>query len=233
MTWPPPHMHTRALVPDCLTVLSINARGLNKPERRSGALRDFHAKRASIVLIQETHFKEGSRAKMTNHHYPTGYYSDYHAGRSRGTAILVNKKIPFVETGQMTDKEGRFLFFKGTIAGQVYTFANIYAPYNRQYRFLAHTLKKLQPFTEGIPIVGGDLNVALNLRWDTSSGHSWVSTQNLNSIQTLLTCYKLIDCWRAYHPDEKDYTFFSHNTYTRLDYLFTSHYHLTITHDAH
>ncbi|CAH2223933.1 Hypothetical predicted protein, partial [Pelobates cultripes] len=80
-----PHSHTgtKALVPDCLSVLSINARGLNKPEKRSGALRDFHAQRASIVLIQETHFKDGSRPKLTNHHYPTGYYSDYHAGRSR------------------------------------------------------------------------------------------------------------------------------------------------------
>ncbi|CAH2220965.1 Hypothetical predicted protein, partial [Pelobates cultripes] len=94
-----------ALTPDDLTILSINARGLNKPERRSGALRDFHANRASIVLIQETHFREGCRPKLTNHHFPTGYYSDYHAGKSRGTAILINKRIPFEERGQMTDRE--------------------------------------------------------------------------------------------------------------------------------
>ncbi|CAH2284613.1 AP-1 complex-associated regulatory isoform X1 [Pelobates cultripes] len=132
------------LIPASLTILSLNARGLNKPEKRATALRDFHSASASIVYLQETHFKEGSRPKLHDHRYPTGYFSDYHGGKARGTAILLHKRVPLQEMGVQTDREGRFVFLKGTIAGQIYTFANIYVPNQRHYRFLSRTFRKLQ-----------------------------------------------------------------------------------------
>ncbi|CAH2285013.1 Hypothetical predicted protein, partial [Pelobates cultripes] len=46
------------LTPANLTIISINVRGLNKPKRRSTALKEFHSARASIVYIQETHTLE-------------------------------------------------------------------------------------------------------------------------------------------------------------------------------
>ncbi|CAH2300257.1 Hypothetical predicted protein, partial [Pelobates cultripes] len=63
-----------SLAPADLTILTINARGLNNPEKHSEALQDFHAARASIVYIQETHFREDSRSKLTNHHFRMGYH---------------------------------------------------------------------------------------------------------------------------------------------------------------
>ncbi|CAH2302959.1 Hypothetical predicted protein [Pelobates cultripes] len=137
------------LIPSDLTILSINAKGLNKPEKRTGALRDFHAWKASIVMIQETHFREGDRHKLTNHHFPIGYYSDFHGGKSRGAAILINKKVPFVEKASMTDREGRYLFIKDTVAEHLYTFTTLYAPNNKQHRYLKRTLHKLHSFAEG------------------------------------------------------------------------------------
>ncbi|CAH2301823.1 Hypothetical predicted protein, partial [Pelobates cultripes] len=164
------------LTPAPLHILTINAKGLNKPEKRSGALRDFHKQRASIVMLQETHFQKGARPKLTNQHYTQGYYSDYHGGKARGTAILFHKRVPFWEGGCLSDDEGRYLFLKGEIAGRQYTFATIYAPNTRH---LKQTLHKHQAFKEGTLILGGDFNVALEPSWDTSTGTSHIPNQQL------------------------------------------------------
>ncbi|CAH2247517.1 Hypothetical predicted protein, partial [Pelobates cultripes] len=137
-----------SLQPAPLTIFTLNARGLNTPEKRAGAHKDFRAAHASIVFLQETHFRAGSRPTLTNQHYPKGYYSDFQGGKSRGTAILLHRHLPFTETGVMTDPEGRFLFLKGTIANTTYTFANLYAPNRGQYKFLAKTLRTLVGFQE-------------------------------------------------------------------------------------
>ncbi|CAH2324676.1 Hypothetical predicted protein [Pelobates cultripes] len=204
------------LTPDHLHILTINAKGLNKPEKRSGALRDFHKQRASIVMIQETHLKKGTSPKLTNQHYTQGYYSDYQGGKARGTAIILHRWVPFQEGGCKTDDEGRYLFLKGKIADHQYTFANIYAPNKQHYRFLKQTLCKLQEFAEGTLILGGDFNITLDPSWDNSSGISHVPTQQLQTIKSLLRSRRLVDCWRAHHPDLRNYTFYSHphNSYS-------------------
>ncbi|CAH2315901.1 Hypothetical predicted protein [Pelobates cultripes] len=200
------------LTPAQLTVMIINARELNKPEKRSGALKDFQAHKASIVMIQETHFKKGDRPKLSNQHYPQGYFSDYHGRKSRGTAILLNKRVPFQEVGRLTDEEGRFLFLKGKVAGQSYTFATIYAP-NRQHCFLLQTLNKLHAFAEGVLILGGDFNVTLDPTWDCSNGTSHTPTQQLHSLNTLIRKHQLVDCWRAHLMKRTKRT--SHSSPTR------------------
>uniref|UniRef100_A0A8C5Q9K7 Endonuclease/exonuclease/phosphatase domain-containing protein n=1 Tax=Leptobrachium leishanense TaxID=445787 RepID=A0A8C5Q9K7_9ANUR len=116
----------------------------------------------------------------------------------------------------------------------MYTFANIYAPNKSQHKFLAKFLTTLNDFTEGCLVLGGDINLPLDPLRDTSSGRSAVPIHILRRIGSLLHSNRLVDCWRALHPDDKDYTFFSHpaQTYSRLDYFFLPHYHLQDLHSA-
>uniref|UniRef100_A0A8C5LNC2 Endonuclease/exonuclease/phosphatase domain-containing protein n=1 Tax=Leptobrachium leishanense TaxID=445787 RepID=A0A8C5LNC2_9ANUR len=217
-----------SLVPADLHIVSINANGLNVPEKRSQAMRDFRSQKASVVFIQETHFQTGRAPTFTNSHFPLGFFSHNVEARSKGTAILFHRRVPFQLIISVTDEGGRYVFVKGHILDQVYTFATCYAPNKAQHRFLSSTLWALDSFSEGLVVLGGDLNVPLEPSWDTSAGRSSVPPHILRSCRHSLHTSRLVDCWRALHPTDKDFTFYAppSQTYSRIDYIFVSHYHL-------
>uniref|UniRef100_A0A8C5QMT7 exodeoxyribonuclease III n=1 Tax=Leptobrachium leishanense TaxID=445787 RepID=A0A8C5QMT7_9ANUR len=212
-----------------LMLMSINASGLNIPEKRSGALRDFQKARASVVFIQESHFREGAAPRLTNSWFPIGFFSNNAVAKSKGVAILFHKSVPFVQQATLSDKDGRYVMVKGEIAGRKYTFANFYAPNKGQHRFMNKLFPLITEFSEGCLVLGGDLNVPLDPRLDTSSGRSAVPPHVTRSISKLLHTHRLVDCWRAMHTEDKDYTYFSHpaQIYSRLDYFFIPHYYLS------
>lgn len=74
-----------------------------------------------------------------------------------------------------TDPEGCFLFVKGRLQGQCYTFASINAPNNHTINFLSKTLKMLGRFREVFLVFGGDFNFTFDPGMDTSSGKTPLS----------------------------------------------------------
>ncbi|CAH2277832.1 Hypothetical predicted protein [Pelobates cultripes] len=112
----------------------------------------------------------------------------------------------------MTDNLGRYVFVRGKILDETYTFANIYAPNTQQDRFLRDTLRALHDFTTGCLVLGGDFNIALHPTMDASRGHS--STPPLH-------CLKFVNF-------STNYTFYStpNECYTRIDYFFLPYYYL-------
>lgn len=68
------------------------------------------------------------------------------------------------------DANGRFLFLKGHIGGVKVTLATVYVPNVHQDTFISKTLTKLAEFAEGKMILGGDFNIPLDPRIDTSPG---------------------------------------------------------------
>uniref|UniRef100_A0A8C5LTY6 Endonuclease/exonuclease/phosphatase domain-containing protein n=1 Tax=Leptobrachium leishanense TaxID=445787 RepID=A0A8C5LTY6_9ANUR len=217
-----------AVRPAALTLISINARGLNIPEKRSRALRDFQKARASVVFIQESHFREGAAPRLTNSWFPLGFFGNNAGTKSKGVVILFHKTVPFVHQATLADKEGRYVMVRGEISGRRYTFVNFYAPNKGQHRFMAKLLPIITDFSDGCLVLGGDLNVPLDPRLDTSSGRSAIPPHVTRSISKLLHTHRLVDCWRATHTEDKDYTYFSHpaQIYSRLDYFFLPHYYL-------
>lgn len=87
-------------------VYSLNAKGLNVPEKSSIVLAEAHRHRAQNVFLQETHFKVGS--------FPEVYHATCADSKTKGVSILLAKSFMFPLTDQMLDAEGRFLFLKGT-----------------------------------------------------------------------------------------------------------------------
>lgn len=92
-----------------------------------------------------------------------------------GVTIAFKKTCPWVLTSVQADREGRFLFVKGTIHSQGYTFAAIYAPNTGTVNFLAKILKMLEKFRERCLILGGDFNIVLDPGLDTTSGKTPLS----------------------------------------------------------
>ncbi|CAH2276970.1 Hypothetical predicted protein [Pelobates cultripes] len=230
MPAPDPSMFTR----EDLNIISYNVKGLNVREKRTRLLRDLKQYRTSIAFIQETHFQENRAPALKDRNFRTGYFSNNPDRRTQGVCILFSSRIPYIEQATLRCKQGRFIFTKGTISDQTYTFANIYAPNTKQYHFLRSTVASLMKFTEGTLIIGGDLNLALHPDQDATSPQGATPQNRHAKTLRLLHQHQLADYWRALHPTARDFTFYSsaHLTYTRLDYFLMTHHNLNLLNAA-
>uniref|UniRef100_A0A8C5MZK2 Reverse transcriptase domain-containing protein n=1 Tax=Leptobrachium leishanense TaxID=445787 RepID=A0A8C5MZK2_9ANUR len=187
-------------VPRDLILLSYNVKGLNAPEKRSRLLRDLFQARASVAMLQETHFRGGAAPVLRDRRFPVGFFGNYSGGKSRGVAILFAGDVPFVFQDSCSDDQGRYLFVKGTIADITYTFATIYVANTAQSSCLARIMAKLRRFQDGILVVASDMNTALQPSLDTSCGKSALTPNTLRTIRRTLHDLRLVDTWRALHP---------------------------------
>uniref|UniRef100_A0A8C5PWQ4 Reverse transcriptase domain-containing protein n=1 Tax=Leptobrachium leishanense TaxID=445787 RepID=A0A8C5PWQ4_9ANUR len=155
--------------------------------------------------------------------------------RIKRVAILFASDVPFVLQDSCVDDQGRFLFVKGMIADIVYTFATVYVTNVVQSACFARIMSKLRHFQEGVLVLAGDMNVALHPSVDTSGGTSALPLHTLCTLRRSLHDMRLVDTWRAFHPGELDYTFYSgpHHVLSRLDYIFFEQYRLDLVMEAH
>ncbi|CAH2254652.1 Hypothetical predicted protein [Pelobates cultripes] len=191
--WPRRHSGGLGFLPAPLHLWSHNVRGLNAPERRSHLLRSLWASRVSIAFLQETHFRGTVGPALRDSRYPVGYFANHPSAKKAGVAVLFASTVPFICEEVCGDPMGRYLFLRGSIADTKYTFGCIYAPNTRQHRFLRSTLHKLEQFREGLLVVAGDLNVALDPQLDTSTGASSLPTHCLRDIKEALRGSGLVD----------------------------------------
>ncbi|CAH2219221.1 Hypothetical predicted protein [Pelobates cultripes] len=225
---------TRAFAPAQLTYWSNNVQGLNSPEKRAHLHRRLWSAKASVVFLQETHLKGGDAPKLENRRFPLGFYANHPDTKKAGVAILFAHSVPFQNTQTLADPNGRYLFLRGTIADHEYTFACLYGPNRKQHKFLRQVLAKLEKFRGALLIVAGDLNMPLDPIRDTSRGQSAIPTHCLKAAQRFLHKMGLVDCWRTYHPDDRDYTHYSavHAHYSRIDYIFMAQEYLNLLRSA-
>lgn len=148
--------------------------------------------------------------------------------RARGVTIALGKICPMTSITPQTDPEGRFLFIKGILHGQGYTLASIYAPNTGKADFLVKTLGKLDKFKEGCVIIGGDLNVILDPKLDTTAEKTALTFKALKQMKKQLQALHLVDSWRALNEGAKDYSYYSktHKVYSRLDLIMVDQYYL-------
>uniref|UniRef100_A0A8C5M042 Reverse transcriptase domain-containing protein n=1 Tax=Leptobrachium leishanense TaxID=445787 RepID=A0A8C5M042_9ANUR len=117
---------------------------------------------------------------------------------------------------------------KGTIGTTRVTLVNVYLPNRLQTRAFRKILDKLTTFLDGMLIMGGDCNVALDLPAGGLAGATTSAGSLRRQFQKLLGDERLFDCWRTLNPSDKDYTYYSHafSRYSRIDYFFLPHRYL-------
>lgn len=176
-----------------IKIISLNARGLNIPERLSQLLHVMHRNKADIIFIQETHFRTDAIPKLQNHYYPTAFHATTPTSKSKGVSILLAKNCPFQLAGTLADEEGRYLFLKGSLLGRKITLANIYAPNSHQVTTFRTITTTLSVFQEGMLILGGDFNVPLDPLHDTSTGTTSLTYATLRTIKSQLQTLLIYD----------------------------------------
>lgn len=109
------------------------------------------------------------------------------------------------------------------IGEQPISIHNVYGP-NVDGRNFFQTMET-RLFMDNTPqkLVGGDLNAVINCEEDRRGaiGGSGVQRSQSSPLTPLLSNCHLIDAWRSFHPDSREYTHFSHphNSWSRIDYV--------------
>lgn len=158
-------------------------------------------------MLQETHFKTGHVPRLTDSTFTRAYHATNDHAKTKGVSILVSKNAPFDLTEQMTDSDGRYIFLKGKYGGVPITIANVYFPNKAHLAFCNQLSHKLQEFSTGCVILGGDFNIPLNPLTDTSNGNTSIRYRTLKGIKNRLQSLRLIDSWRFPKPNGRDYRF--------------------------
>ena len=143
------------------------------------------------------------------------YHSNYQC-KSRGAAILVNRKTPFVMQTVNADHWGRYVVVTGTLYNIPIILANVYVQNGDVAQFLKTFLSSLPNLNINRLILGGDFNCVLHPVLDRSSS----------------TPYNVTRSWQ--YPDFRHYSFFStvHHSYSRIDYFLIDSQLLTSVRDC-
>ncbi|CAH2275783.1 Hypothetical predicted protein [Pelobates cultripes] len=203
LTCPPPLApHAPGHAEIGINLYTINAKGLNSPQKRARTLREIRALKISIAFFQETHFLATKAPKFSDKYFPTGYYAHNPSTKSKGVAILFSADTQFRLEAEEKDREGRYLFLKGHIGDAQITLVNLYLPNKGQKSFLASALRKLEAFSAGTVIIGGDLNAPLDPKMDTSKGGSTIPDHVLRGLDldTLCSAHIAPMTWSDHAP---------------------------------
>ena len=138
--------------------------------------------------------------------------------KKAGVAILVSDKIDFKRRIIKRDPEGHFIILKGRIYLEDINIVNVYAPNIGAPKYIKKILEDFKKDIDSNTIIVGDFNTPLS-KMDRSS------KQNINkdivSLNNTLDEMDLTDIYRAFHPKEAKYTFFSsvHGTFSKIDHM--------------
>lgn len=206
-----------------LKIVSWNIDGCHHGIKRKKILTYLKQKKTDIALIQESHLNDEESAKLKRDWVGQIFYSTF-SSRKRGVAILIKKNLDFKVHASFSHEGGRWVVLDANMEGQRITLANIYAPNITSPDFFHEVCEVIRKIGNGNIIIGGDFNLVGDTLLDKSSQSRTISNKGSLAIDILLDELGLVDIWRVLHPQEREYTFYSHphSTYSRIDYFLIS-----------
>ena len=204
-----------------LTICSLNVRGLRNKVKRLALFKFLKTQKYDIICLQETHALEQD-LHIWQKQWGSLCFFNPGTARSKGEAILVSKSYDNDVT--LVEQFERTIVVSIKDKDSEYFIANIYAPNSAtdKINFYATLEEKLHDRLDNL-ILCGDFNCSLNSDLDIVSGqpHSPVES---DAFRTFTNSLSLIDAWRSFHDNERDYTWCRFNPFIarRLDYCFIS-----------
>ena len=110
-----------------LRFISWNIKGIHNPVKRSRVFAHLKSLGSDVMFLQETHLRSSEHAKLKKA-WIGQIFCSRNECRTRGTAILIRKGVPFVPLQTVADSRGRYVIVTGTLYGTRVALANIYGP---------------------------------------------------------------------------------------------------------
>lgn len=202
-------------------ILTLNVNGLNNPVKRQKIMTKLKKDKSQIIFLQETHLSSLESEKLKRFGYTNSFYSSYRHGCRRGVIILISNSVKFECIKKISDKEGRFIFVKGKLENEMVTLVNVYAPPNSAKQFFKTLFDIMILEMDGVLICGGDFNIVMNSKLDTTNKKKHTNPVT-RMVKRTLKEFGIVDIWRELHSSKRDYTHYSppNNSYARIDYFF-------------
>ncbi len=213
-----------------LKLMSLNVKGLNGHFKRSKMFTWLNRKNNSIIFLQETYSTEcvsDKWKKQWNGHMVFSHGTNH----SRGVAILFKNGLDINIVNHDIDLNGRFIILDIVINGVKLILVNAYAPNSNspheQTRFFSTLRNKIQDLNPGVDhpiILGGDLNILMNIALDRDGGNPVKNVNVMNEVANIMDDLDLVDIWRCRNPLVRQYTWRQCNPLiqSRLDYWLVS-----------
>ncbi len=199
------------------SLISLNINGLNSPIKRH-RLRDWIRKQdPTFCCLQETHLNHKDRHLLR----VKGWEKVFQANgpkKKAGVAILISNKTDFKLKSIRRDRDGHFILITGTIHQDDVSILNIYAPNIKAPTYVKEILLELKADIKPHTLVVGDFNTPLSPR-DRSIRQK--PNRELRELLEVMKQMDLTDIYRTFHPNRKEYTFFSaaHGTFSKIDHI--------------
>ena len=135
-----------------------------------------------------------------------------------GVAILISDKIDFQRRAIKRDPECHFITLKGRIQQEYINIVNIYVPDVVAPNSIKKILQDFKKDIDSNTIIVGDVNTLLS-KMDRFSKQS--INKDIVSLNNTLDEMDLTDIYRAFHPTQAKYTFFSsvHGIFSKIDHM--------------
>ncbi len=201
-----------------LCFMSWNSNGINTKINKVRS--EIEKQKCHVVFLQETHSNEGLEKLEDWKSFCTTQTS-----QNTGVAILIRKEIFESFKNIEMDNNGCFILVTCTIKGQLFTLVSLYTPPGNT-KPIIKLINVIEKNAEGILLIGGDFNIALNPYLDRNSETKNKPHLSLKPVVELfMTSFHLVDVWRRFHPIECEFSFKSSKdpvkaVKSRLDYLF-------------
>ena len=173
-----------------------------------------------IVFLQETHLYTPETLKNWERGLPE-YKSFFNFGAfsSRGTAILIHRRVPFKNHQVIQDVRGRYTVIKGTIYGELVSLVSVYAPHgdSRIARERGEFFENLiEQNLTGHRFFAGDFNAVYNKDIDRfNSPNADTNQEFIDFIDQNI----LVDAFRHKYPTEQAWSYENGGHKTRIDTL--------------
>lgn len=201
--------------------ISWNVKGMNAPVKRSRVFSHLKQLKADVLFLQETNLRLEDHIRLRKTWVDHIFHSKFNS-RSRGVAILINKRIQFTLTDIIADPNGRFVIVSGSLFQTPVLLVNVYAPNWDDVEFANKLLSSLPNLNTHKLILAGDLNCSIDPVLDRSNPKSISPSGMAKAFSAFMKQNGCIDPWRFQNPSSKQFSFFSHvhRSFSRLDYFF-------------
>ena len=204
-----------------IRLTSWNVRGLGGPIKRTKVLSHLKSVKTDIAFLQETHLRLCDHTRLRKPWVGQVFHSNFNS-RSRGTAILLHKRVQFSSEQVISDPNGRYIIVVGVLFQTPVIMVCVYAPNWDCPNFMTSLFSSIPCLDTHHLIFGGDLNLAVNPTLDRSCLRKVTQSKAARCVSVFTDQIGSVDVWRFFHPTTKDFSFYSqvHQTYSRIDYFF-------------
>ena len=210
---------------ECLSVVSLNVRGLNNYEKRVKIYDWLKDTDIHIAFLQETHYIEKKEVIYDSRWHGKSVHSFSNSTHSRGVSILFNN-IDISIVNHHKTQDGRILLVNIIFREIDYTLITVYCPNTESEKI--SFFKKLKTYvskyalTEENIILAGDFNCVFQAI-DRLNNQCHLD-KSVPILRDLLLKFSLNDTWRKINWKKPGFTWCNadNTPVSRIDYIFIS-----------